>query len=404
MRHLLNREPEHQTESLTQVYELGKWHESRGHLEEALKCFKQGAVPAKLVNTSAGTPQTQKELALNWIEYGRLSARLNNYEEAERSFRQALCFGMPYTATALKEWALLLHRQGISDSNIFSQLSKELSSYSIAPSVFGCILTEIGAYKEAVISFNMSEYTDTQSGIDHVRCLIIDGQLNEAMDLLIYLNHKRTPFDWKWDEQYEFISLATFLCKWRLSGSLPYLPASEDDRLKLARAALSVGMISEAEFIVSSEGELGEHALIYFLYSEGYIALAETRLQQLPDLTQIQLSPYGTKVQFIAAERLYDLHEYEKASKMFENIRLSQSEHTNARFGEAACYLQSALLSLSSRVNRINCSRTIKEQAMEYMNSINAALHIVENTNWHTTWTPAQRRRQHGIGQTSLLN
>lgn len=402
MRHLINREPGQNTEPPTQDFELAKWHENRGHFEEALKCFKQSAMDAVYVSNSS-TADLERS-ARSWIEYGRINVRLNKYEEAAQSFKHALSFGKYHTLDALVEWASLLYKQGLSDSEIFNRLIFEISSHSISPIVLGRALKEIGAYKEAVLCFNMAEYADSQTGICHACCLINDRRLDEAMNLLVRLNHACASSDWTWDEEDTYISLAMFLCKWRLSGSLPYLPASDQDRFKLAGVAISFGMLAEAEYILSTEGVTGEYALIYMLYSEGYIELADTRIKRQLSLPLSYTQPYSSELTFVAAERLYDTGDYEKASVIFESLRLSQPEHTSARFAEAACYLQSALLSLSSRMVRIDSPDMIKQQSMEYMERINAALHIVENTKWHTSWTPAQQRRECRISKTNLLN
>lgn len=399
MRYLINREPECNTEPPQQAYELGKWHLNRGHFDEALICFKQATMAA-----SYGTPTDLERSALSWIEYGRLNAKLNNCIEAAESFKHALCFGMPYAAESLKEWTMLLHQKGVSDSDIFNRLFLELSIHNIDTTVLGNAMKEIGAYTESAFCFNMTEYTDTQTGIIHAHCLINDDRLDEAMNLLVRLNNKCAATDWARDEHCDLVSLTMFLCKWRLSGFLPYLPAADDDRYKLAELAVSLGMIAEADFILSTEGVAGECALICMLYAEGYTTLADIRISRLPDQPLIHTHPYHNALQFIAAERLYDLGEFERASVMFENLRLSQPEHTGAKFGEAACYLQTALLSLSSRIARIDSSDTVKEQVMEYMRNINAALHIVENTHWHTFWTPAQLRRENGTGKSTMLN
>lgn len=402
MRHLINREPEHHTEPPSEDYELGKWHESRGHFEEALKYFKQGAINAIQVNPSS--PTEKNGSALSWIEYGRLSARMNKCDEATTSFRQALCFGVPYTSSSLREWAIMLHKQGVNDEDILTRLLAELSTHSIPPSELGNALTEIGAYKEAVHCFNMAEYNDTESGIKHARCLINDGRLNEALTLLTRLQYECTILHWPSEGDRCFINHTIFLCNWRLSGTLPYLPPSDSERIQIAKAALSVGMVTEADYMLSMEGDLEKHNLICMLYTEGYIDLVDSLLKQIVELPRINSTSYSNQLHFIAAERLYDQREYDKASAIFENLRLSQAEHTNARFGEAACYLHSALLSLSSRMTRIESTRTVKEQSLEYMHSINAALHIVENTKWHTSWTPAQKRRKYGLDQSSILN
>ena len=400
MRHLINRETGHNTEPPTQDFELAKWHENRGHFEEALKCFKQSAMASVYVSNSSKADAERS--AISWIEYGRINVRLNKYEEAAQSFKHALSFGKNHTLDVLVEWASLLYKKGLSDSEIFNQLRFEISAHSISPIILGRALNEIGAYKEAILCFNMAEYTDFQTGICHACCLINDGRHDEAMNLLVRLNHTYASTDWTWDE--EAISLAMFLCKWRLSGSLPYLPASDHDRFKLAGVAISFGMLAEAEYILSTEGVIGEYALIHLLYSEGYIELADKRIKHQLPLPISYTQPYSAELAFIAAERLYDTGDYERASVLFESLRLSHPEHTSARFAEAACYLQSALLSLSTRLVQIDSPDMIKQQAMEYMESINAALHIVENTKWHTSWTPAQQRRECRISQTNLLN
>lgn len=399
MRYLINREPESNAEPPKQAYELGKWHKNRGHYEEALSCFKQAAMAA-----SYKAPTDMERLALSLIEYGRLSAKLNKNTEAAEAFKQALVCGMPYAAEALKEWALLMYQAGSSDQEIYSRLLSEMPSPSINLSILGHALKVIGAYTEASLCFQMTLYTDTPTGIAHAHCLINAGRLEEAMNLLVRLNHKCISADWIQDSHSDWISLTMFLCKWRLNGSLPYLPASDDDRYKLAKAAASLGMITEADFLVSTEGAIGECALICMLYIEGYTTLAGTRISRLPDQTFIQSHPYQSLLQFVTAERLYDLGDFEKASVLFKNLRLSCPEHTSAKFGEAACYLQSALLSLSSRFSKKSSSDATERKIFKYMHSINAALHIVENTNWHTYWTPAQLRRENPADRSKMLN
>ncbi|WP_054957186.1 tetratricopeptide repeat protein [Paenibacillus dakarensis] len=397
MTDLINREPEHNPEPPKHPFELGKWHESRGHFEEALECFKQGAINAIPSDSSSGSDNQNS--ALSWIEYGRLSTKLNKFEEASSSFRQALTFGLPYTSLALAEWTAMLYKQGLQDSDIFHILIEELPSHFISPSVLGCALTNIGAYKEAIQCFNMTKFIDNKSAMMHARCLINEGNLHEAVEMLNRLNHTFNPLDWLSDEDRSIIQHTLLLCEWRISGSRPNLKSSGYNLSKLARAALNLGMVAEAENILSSEGVAGEHTLIFLLYSEGYIDLAITWLCQLSDS-----EAKSSELQFIEAEQLYDEGNYEKASALFEKIRLAQPEHTNARFGEAACYLQSALLSLSSRITRIDTQASVKQQAIEYMKGINAALHIVENTKWHTVWTLEQQRRRSTIKQTTLLN
>ena len=76
---------------------------------------------------------------------------------------------------------------------------------------------------------------------------------------------------------------------------------------------------------------------------------------------------------------------------MLEQLRLASPGNTEARFGEAACYLQSALISLSARLEENYSSVSARKEIELYLDNINAALHVVESTNWHTAWTPAQK-------------
>lgn len=402
MRYVFNSEPEQYSEvPPTQPLELGKWHEKRGRFDEALSCFKQAAIETSLPSRESNDPGHS---AQSWIEYGRLSARLNKYAEADKAFGHALRFGLNYAAASLREWASLMHRKGWSDRDIFNRLSAEASAHGIPPKCLGSALYEIGAYTEAALCFTMANYDDMQSGTLHVCCLVANSRLDEAINLIAELKHQFAPWNWSWNEEQSFISLAHFLCKWKIEGHLPFLPTCMEDRLKLAETAVSLGMIPEAEIILSQEGTSGEYILIHLLYAEGYLCKAEERLSRMEDLP-IDLSvSYGARLQFITAERLYDRGQYERASALFQDLRLSKPDDTASRFGEAACYLQSALLSLSARIERLDCTETVKQQALEYMKSIHAALHIVESTQWHTSWTPAQLRRESGSCHAMLLN
>lgn len=381
--------------------ELGRWHEKHGRLDEALSCFERAVLETSQEDPSSAD---HAQSAQSRIEYGRMSAKLNRFREAEDAFIQALRFGESYAVSALIEWGALLHSRGWKDAEIYSRLAGEMSQTGLPSACLGHALYIIGAYTEAGLCLSTMEYDRLCTGMLHVRCLVADNRIREALGLIGMLKDKfQNVLDSSPDE-YSVICLVHFLCQWRHDGRMPFLPATAEDRMKLAETAVTMGMTDEAERILNTEGLTGEYALIYLLYTKGYIDQAGERLSRILDAPVDLYDPYGPRVQFIAAERLYDQGKYESAADLFKELRQVQPGWTEPRFGEAACYLHSALFSLSERMERVDCPEMVKQDASEYISSIHAAIHIVESTKWHTSWTPGQLRRGGGSVRRTQLN
>lgn len=380
--------------------ELGRWHEKHGRLDEALSCFERA-----MLESAQGDPASDiAKSATSRIEFGRLSARLNRFREAEEAFIQALRFGESHALTALIEWGALLYRTGWKDAEIYSRLAAAAHHNGLSAVCLGHALYNIGAYKEAAMCFSTIEYERLCNGMLHVRCLVADNRIPESLDLIGDLKNKFQSVLVSDPEEYAVISLVQFLCRWRDNGRMPFLPATQEDRLKLAETAVAMGMTDEAEKILDTEGITGEYALIDLLHHNGYIELAGERLNRLKEEPVELSNPYGPRVQFITAERMYDEGNYEPAADLFKELRLLQPGWTEPRFGEAACYLHSVLLSLLARVERIDSPESVKQNALEYTAGVHAAIHIVESTRWHTSWTPGQLRRNEGSRRGKPLN
>lgn len=381
--------------------ELGRWHEKHGRLNEALSCFERAVLETSQEDPSSADHAQSAQCR---IEYGRISAKLNRFLEAEDAFIQALRYGENYAISALIEWGALLHNRGWKDAEIYSRLTEEISQTGLSSACLGHALYHIGAYTEAELCFNNMEYDRLCTGMLHVRCLVSNNRISGALGLIGMLKdifHSELNSS---PNEYSLICLVHFLCQWRHEGRMPFLPATLEDRLKLAETAVTMGMTEEAERILDTEGSTGEYALIHMLHTRGYIEQAGERLSRLQDNPVDLYDPYGPRVQFIAAERLYDQSKYETAADLFKELRLLEPGWTEPRFGEAACYLHSALLSLSARMERVNCPESIKHDAAEYLSSIHAAIHIVESTKWHTSWTTGQLRRSGGARRKPQLN
>ncbi|MBT2760799.1 tetratricopeptide repeat protein [Paenibacillus sp. ISL-20] len=402
MRHIPIIETEPITNPPSTEYERGKWYKRRGYLEKALRSFKEAAQSAPTDKTSSGW----KEVDLSWLEYGLLSMRMRSFGKSEEAFRTVVQHSGTYVQEALNQWAALLHMQGISDQTIGERLLDETRNFPSSNIMVGRSLFYIGAYTYAAHCFAKqgSLYPDTC--IQYVTCLIMTGQVLEALpfidsylrDLTHHLRELPRP------RTFEGAQLARIrqLCEWNIKNSIPDRFIVMSETLELARAAVSLNMISIAEHLLTNSGDHAYYALICFLYDEGHRGLAISKLNQLEALPLQEQDSHSLKVCFIAAENLYDQGRYDEAASLLEQLRLAYPGRTEIRFGEAACYLQSALISLSARLEEQYASATARKEIEQYLDNINAALHVVENTNWHTSWSPAQKRRENHSPLSSL--
>ncbi|MFG1733447.1 tetratricopeptide repeat protein [Paenibacillus sp. 843] len=402
MRHIPIIETEPITNPPSTEYERGKWYKRRGYLEKALRSFREAAQSAPTDKTSSGW----KEVDLSWLEYGLLSMRMRSFDKSEEAFRTVVQHSGTYVQEALNQWAALLHMQGISDQTICERLLNETRSFPSSNMMVGRSLFYIGAYPYAAHCFaeQGSLYPDTC--IQYVTCLIMTGQVSEAMQFIdSYLRDlAHHPRELPRPRTSGVAQLARIrqVCEWNISHSIPDRFIAMSETLELARAAVSFNMISIAEHLLTHSGDHAYYALICFLYDEGYRGLAISKLNQLEALPLLEQDSNSIKVCVIAAEHLYDQGRYDEAASLLEQLRLAHPGRTEIRFGEAACYLQSALISLSARLEEQYSSATARKEIEQYLDNINAALHVVENTNWHTTWSPAQKRRENYSPMSSL--
>ncbi|GIO97600.1 hypothetical protein J14TS5_26860 [Paenibacillus lautus] len=402
MRHIPIIETEPITNPPSTEYERGKWYKRRGYLEKALRSFKEAAQSTPTDKTSSGW----KEVDLSWLEYGLLSMRMRSFGKSEEAFRTVVQHSGTYVQEALNQWAALLHMQGISDQTIGERLLEETRNFPSSNIMVGRSLFYIGAYTYAAHCFAKqgSLYPDTC--IQYVTCLIMTGQVSEALPFidsyLRDLTHHLRELPRPRTSEGAQLAIIRQLCKWNLNKSIPDRFIAMSETLELARAAVSLNMISIAEHLLTDSGDHAYYALICFLYDEGYRGLAISKLNQLEALPLQEQDSHSLKVCFIAAENLYDQGRYDEAASLLEQLRLAYPGRTEIRFGEAACYLQSALISLSARLEEQYASATARKEIEQYLDNINAALHVVENTNWHTTWSPAQKRREYHSPLSSL--
>ncbi|GAB6929895.1 hypothetical protein JCM10914A_38780 [Paenibacillus sp. JCM 10914] len=402
MRHIPITESEPFQHPPSSKYELAKWYERRGYLTEALESYKDAALSVSC-NADAGTPWEEAELS--WLEYGAVSIRMRSYDAAEEAYRTVLQHAGSYAQEALQRWAELLYMLGNKDHVIYSRLLLEIKQYSSRSLSVGLALYHIGSYTLAAHCFAREDRLGQTAHIQHVSCLIINKRLQPALELIDQYTADAYATDSDWSQELLLpLHRMRQLCKWRLYGTAPDAATSHDEAIALAEAAVSLGMLQEAEELLADRGEEAAYALICILYLEGYRSLAVSKMDMLEEIPLQGSGPHGIKLCLLISEHLYDQQKYTEAAQVLDQIRQIHPELTAARFGEAACHLQSAMLSLSNRLSshyRIAPTREVLEQ---YMAKISTALHIVESTNWHTTWSPAQKRNEIVSSHSSYLN
>ncbi|MFI2855552.1 hypothetical protein ACH6EH_00280 [Paenibacillus sp. JSM ZJ436] len=403
MRELMDWNYEHEP-APSQPFALGQWYERRGRLHKALSCFKAAALDLPVQGQHPAGQATPSEL---WMHYGRIQAKLNRAAEADQAFRQALLLGGGDILPALQEWAALLHKNKWSDSEIYERFRSEDVLQLVPPQAAGEALMYIGAYAEAARCYDSVPALTGGDRIRHIQCLILCRRLEDAVSLILqWLQGQDASPSLLTSEESSFANHALLLCQWRLHGIVPE-PAGDSApsfRQQMANTAIALGMLAEAEQLLQREGRSGELLLIQHLYEEGYFKSALERLQHIhlssSELTHCE----AARIQMIRAELLYDQHLYAEGASAFKLLRLQSPHLMLAKYGEAACCLQASLSSLSARIEKLCASPAAQEQVVRYMECIHSALHVLESSGWHTSWTPGQLRRETAPRQAACLN
>ncbi|ANY71891.1 hypothetical protein BBD41_04430 [Paenibacillus ihbetae] len=405
MRHIPFIETEPITSPPSTIYERGKWYERRGYLEEALVSFREAALSSPL-NRDQGAQTDWKDSDLIWLEYGLLSMRLRSFQDAERAFRTVLSKKGVYAQEALNHWAALLHAQGSADPDIYASLAREVEGCPNSEAMLGKALNYIGSYSFAAECFSRLDGLSHEQWHMYICSLIRSEHISEALQLMRrgYNSAERGEGRKELTDRMRKQRIIQLLCERKLNHTQLEASLGLTERIEWADIAVSLGMIDAAEELLSEYGDHAYYALICLLYQEGYKSLAATKIHALEELPLQDPGVYSTDLIFVAAERLYDQGSYEESAELFAQLRSHRPSFAAARFGEAACYLQSTLISLSGRLERVYASAEARTEIEAYLGKINAALHVVESTGWHTSWSPAQQRNDPFEAERSLVN
>ncbi|MBE9912970.1 tetratricopeptide repeat protein [Paenibacillus donghaensis] len=384
-----------QPESPAQHYKLGVWYRSRGLAQEALHCFEKALSTEKNLSDFGKQAFDRYECLL---EYGRLLRQLGRMELAITAFRECLA-RKRYATEALIEIGTMLHQSGTSDSEIRRQLTaiaSELMEDDIFP--IAETLWHLGAYSSALELYEShSLHTDLNDikQYRYILCLIYINRFKKALSLL--LRKAMHPNDVLLVTAQHTVRAAEAInvCKWCLhgmNGGIGLSNLSRYEALETAKTAIALGKINEAWEMLPSPTAHEYNELIYTLYKQGYRELAASLIAQMEQLPLCDRSQISLDICFIAAEIEYDAGNYEKAAAIFEAIYGTDPNHSTARFGAASCYLQQTRESLMARLESTIVGSEMFIKIERYLDNISRALQIMNITNWHTKWTPAQKR------------
>lgn len=394
-------------ESSSVHYKSGLWYRTRGMDAAALSCFEKAL---SITRSGEKTADPSFDESLCWMEYGRLLRQLGRHHEAGMAFRECLA-RKRHIPEALAEIGLLLRRSEISDGDLRIRLTAVASEFIEDPALHVAeTLWALGAYASAAelyASLSPPErYTDRNLA-QYILCLIYINQFKEALSLLSRKTMQQDRVLLITARHRIRTAEAIHVCKLCLHGKnggdigMPAL--SRYEALETAKTAIALGKVEEALAILSSPTEHEYHELIYTLYKQGYRELAASRIAGMEQLPLYDRSQISLELCFIAAEIQYDEGNYETAASIFEAIYNTDPNHSASRFGAASCYLQQTKKSLMARLENTIVGSEHFLQIERYLNNITRALHILNITEWHTRWTPAQMRN-HGASSAVMLH
>lgn len=375
----------------TLQFKIGMWYKSRGLHTEALDSLKK-ALHKSTHEFKGKFPTDVFDKSLVWLEYGKINKIVGNNTEAILAFQQCLLSGQ-FKLEGLMEWGDLLHGLGKQDNEIASILYKKCSSNKLNTKLLANALFRLGCYKEASKLYSSSntplhkiEY------IQYVQCCLHTGEFLEAIHLLENRIEELRHVEVKHGAFSYSVEVLFNLCQWLTDDRLSFhYTASE--RLDMAKLAICHSLPDKSLCIVSEPNEDELHQLIHLLYTEGYRRKALDLLSTTHQLSMNTKDTISLDIWFVIGEMLYDDGQFQLAADYFEQIYINNPSHTSAQFATAACYLAKSLESLLDRKNHLAEVEDSAKLLEQYIHNVYQSLHLIQDTQWHTVWNPAQMRR-----------
>ncbi|AZK47087.1 hypothetical protein [Paenibacillus lentus] len=316
---------------------------------------------------------------------------MNTSERCE-SFMQAATVPLPKYEQRLLQIGLNLHRSHTSDEDICNTL-RDLIEQDKLPNgknLLVSILYQLGAYHSAAALITPELLHEEPMRLKYAEALIHIGCVEQATAFIERCLKNTTQVD---DAKLSNKMNQLFdICQLQIQGgSLP-------KNIPFSRLAAFIGQavkygLNELAFKLASSGDHYLQCLfIDALYREGYNIAAKNHLSRLPDPLSLGAQRIFQQAAFISAEMLHDDANYAEASHIFNALIQQAPDMAQARFGAASCYLHETITNLYRRIELYHPAEEARLKIDKYLDKIQQTLLVVNKSNWHTIWSPAQQR------------
>lgn len=298
----------------------------------------------------------------------------------------------------LLQLGLSLRRTNISDDEIASALRNQIEEEMLSGGgkLLIRVLHQLGAYSSAYAFFSKELLLDEQMQLIYAEILIRSGDAEQASSFIKDCLDKQAPRNGQASEDVDYrgqMGQLSDLCQLLSQNGI------EEDRdqiplyrlAELIRLAGKLGHPGLALKLAASDTDL-QCLLVDALYQEGWTDEAQQLLSLLPDPLSLGSQHLHLQAAFISAELLHDEGRYMEARRIFDALIRRAPEMARARFGAASCCLHETMDNLFRRMELYHPADEEQRKINKYLDTIQQSLHILERSNWHTAWGPAQQR------------
>ncbi|MFC4100283.1 glycosyltransferase [Paenibacillus xanthanilyticus] len=382
-------------------YLLGEAYQSQGLLPEALQALRQAAAcppdPA-LYPVEAGCSTFRAQTAI-----GDVLTKLGQLEEAKSAYEQALTSHAAYKP-AILGWGASMEALGIPGADIADRILQLVRVLPGGLLLFAEAMLHIGLYRELLDAFDDPALPPQEPALEPLlaRAELQLGQYDQAiarlqlllaneqagstaetvrlLALAAWSGGSAVKEEWLWmlsrDERRQLLNMERRL--WQR----PQPAAAEHPEVVRSWIdhAVQAGLLDVAKRMAGSDETLRPF-VARCLYRAGYIHLASGLLLILLEEGRLD----GQSAADLA-EILYDRGHYSEAAPLFEQALPEASDR--ARVGAALCYLHNARSVLHDAL----CQHPDSPLLRGDLHKTAASIDLLGKLDWHTPWTPAQRR------------
>ncbi|TYP76341.1 glycosyltransferase family 2 protein [Paenibacillus methanolicus] len=382
-------------------YLLGEAYRAQGLLPEALQALRQAAAcpsDSALYPVEAGCATFRAQTLI-----GDTLTKLGQLEEAKSAYEQALASHAAYKPATLG-WAASLEALRIPGTVIAERLLLLVRDLPSGLLLFAEAMLHIGHYRELLnalddaakhpqepaltqhLAYAHLHLGHPDKAIEQLRPLLESDQTGTILEtvrllaLAAWSGGAAIKDEWLWvlphDERRHLLNIERRL--WQRAQ--PAASDQQEDVRSWIDRAVRAGLLEVAKQLAGSDAALRPYTA-RCLYRAGYVHLASGLLLNLLEEERLDGDAAAD-----LAELLYDRGHYGEAAPLFELAVPAASDR--ARIGAALSYLHNARSVLHDALYHHPDSPLLRGD----LHKTTASLELLGKLDWHTPWTPAQRR------------